>query len=130
MYTMDWLVDRVREHIDPARQIGEVFVAEIGDGAIVGHTIVRVERDEDGAEFGLFSTFYVMPEFRSAGIGSALIEQGELWMRQHGLRRASTYTAETNETLHRLMGRHGYAIVLKKESMVVLSKPLDSCEAE
>jgi hypothetical protein len=52
MYTMKWLRQRVRWHLDPEACEGEVFVAEGDGGAIVGHTIVRVETAEGGAGSG------------------------------------------------------------------------------
>ena len=45
MYTIEWLDDRVRQHLD-GRHVGAVFVAE-DDGEIVGHTIVRIEHDTE-----------------------------------------------------------------------------------
>lgn len=122
MYTLDWLRDRVRFHLDPARSTGAVFVAE--DGAIVGHTIVRVEQDEDGSRFGLFSTTYVAPTHRRAGVAKGLLARGEAWMREHGMRRAATDTSATNEKLISLYEQHGYAIVLRAGEMVRLAKAL------
>lgn len=125
MYTMDWLVQRVMFHLDPASCRGRVLVVELPTGEIVAHCILRIESDE-ASEFGLFSTFYVEPSARRLGIASRLIQEGEAWFQQHGLREFRTYTAETNEPLHRLMRRHGYAIALRKNDMVSLVKELPS----
>jgi GNAT superfamily N-acetyltransferase len=126
MYTMDWLVDRVRFHLDPARSTGEVFVAVDETGQIAGHTIVRVEV-EDGERLGYFSTTYVIPEARRRGLAHALIEAGEAWMRARAMTRAATDTADDNHRLHRLFAAHGYAIVYRSEDkrMVRLARPLD-----
>jgi hypothetical protein len=62
MYSMDWLRDRVRWHLDG--RAAEVVVAEDPAGAIVGHTIYRIEADADDAPFGLVSTTYVVPQAR------------------------------------------------------------------
>jgi hypothetical protein len=56
MYSLDWLRERVRWHLDPGCCIGAVFVVEAADGAIAGHTIVRVAHDAQGRRFGLVST--------------------------------------------------------------------------
>ncbi|HRW37416.1 MAG TPA: hypothetical protein P5254_06950, partial [Aquihabitans sp.] len=41
-------IDRVRWHLDGADGMGaEVFLAVDGDRSILGHTIVRVEREEE-----------------------------------------------------------------------------------
>lgn len=131
LYTMDWLRDRVRFHLDPSRSTAAVFLAEHpsggGGGAVVGHTIVRIERDDDDDDrpFGLFSTTYVEPGSRRAGVAHHLLRRGEAWMRERGLRRAVTDTSATNTKLIRLYEAHGYTIVVRAGSMVRLAKPLD-----
>ncbi|MCP4809161.1 MAG: GNAT family N-acetyltransferase [Proteobacteria bacterium] len=104
MYTLEWLRDRVRQHLD-GRHVGAAFVAEL-DGAVAGHTIVR---REEGC--GLFSTTYVDPAARRAGIAEALLERGEEWIRAQGLERAATHTAGGNTPLLKLYERRGYAVV-------------------
>ena len=126
MYTMKWLRQRVRWHLDPEACEGEVFVAEGDGGAIVGHTIVRVETAEGGGRFGLFSTFYVAPEARHQGLGSALLARGEAWMRERGLIEAATFTAVTNAPLIALCEGHGYALAPAHPEMVRLSRALPS----
>ncbi|MBS1721697.1 MAG: GNAT family N-acetyltransferase [Armatimonadetes bacterium] len=123
MYSMDWLVDRVKFHLDPGRCTGRVILAELGT-EIAGHCILRVEKDEDGAEFGLFSTFYVAPERRRRRIADRFVDLGEEWFKSLGLGCARTYTAETNDPLHRLMESHGYVIELRKNEMVSFMKPI------
>ncbi|MFZ5479621.1 MAG: GNAT family N-acetyltransferase [Myxococcota bacterium] len=114
MYTMDWLRERARWHVDH----GAVLLADV-DGAIAGHTIVREEPDG-----GLFSTTWVDPAWRRRAIGSALLLAGEGWMRARGLAAANTWTSSTNVPLIRLYERHGYAIVERGEEMVRLSRSL------
>lgn len=125
MYTDAWLQNRVREHLDPTRYDGQVFVAE-SEGDILGHTIVRVEREEDGEYFGLFSTFYVAPEARGQGVAKELVHTGEAWMRERSLRVARTYTAANNLKLISLMEGYGYRIELRKNDMVVLARRLSA----
>jgi GNAT superfamily N-acetyltransferase len=123
MYTMDWLRDRVRFHLDPARSTAEVFLAE-DDGRIVGHTIVRVEVEDGGRSMGLFSTTYVEPAHRRGGVASLLLERGEAWMRARSLGHAVTYTDEGNARLIRLYEKHGYRIVDAQQQMVKLEKAI------
>lgn len=120
MYSMEWLVDRVRFHLDGERCTGEVFVAQNEAADIVGHTIVRLEE----REVGLFSTFYVAPEFRRVGVASLLVEHGEEWMRNLGAERAVTYTDEHNLPLQRLMIRRGYRLEPMPDGFVGLVKEL------
>ncbi len=116
MYSLDWLRERVRFHLEPGR---EVFVLEL-DGAIVGHTIVR----EEPEGIGLFSTTWVAPEVRRQGLATGLLEAGEGWMRQRGLRAAQTCTATDNSGLRRLYEGRGYGVVEEADQMVKLERPL------
>lgn len=125
MFTMDWLRARVRWHLDGDECEGQVFLAEGADGEVLGHTIVRIEVDEAGRPFGLFSTFYVAPRARRAGIGSALLARGEAWMRARGLGEASTLTAETNAKLIALCQGRGYTLGPGPPEMVRLSRALE-----
>jgi len=109
LYTLDWLRDRVRWHLDPAACTGEVFVAEAAGEDVAGHTIVRVETDVLGRRFGLFSTTYVVPAWRRHGVAAALLVHGEEWLRAHGVPSISTWTSATNTPLIALYARHGYS---------------------
>jgi len=124
MYTMDWLMERVRSHLDGGKFIGQVFVAEANPNDIVGHTIVRVDEDEEGAPTGLFSTFYVVPSARNSGIASRLLKHGEKWMLEQGLGRARTYTHEDNPGLQQLCMAHGYSMKPMPDQFVLLDKAL------
>jgi GNAT superfamily N-acetyltransferase len=130
VYSMDWLSQRVRFHLAP-QQRAEVLLAVRDNGVICGHTIVRVEKDETGLEFGLFSTTYVDPVSRRLGVASLLLSQGEAWMTEQRMRRAETYTSETNLKLIRLYEKHGYEIVdtHPEKKMVILAKLLGTTRA-
>lgn len=108
LYSNDELIDRVRWHLDdvPGRRAA-VYVSVEPDGEITGHTIVRAE-EEDGDFIGLFSTTYVDPKHRHAGIASALLRRGEAWMREQGLATACTYTDRDNTKLLGLYEKLGY----------------------
>jgi GNAT superfamily N-acetyltransferase len=124
LYTMDWLIQRVRWHLDPAKSTAAVFLAETREGRVTGHTIVRIECDDAGKAFGLFSTTFVEPESRRLAVATQLLLRGEAWMRAHGMTEAATYTAETNAKLIGLYHKHGYAIVETRSEMVRLAKVL------
>jgi GNAT superfamily N-acetyltransferase len=108
MYSLTWLEQRVRWHLDSHETVGEVFLAETLDGAIVGHTIVRVDKDDAGAPIGLFSTIYVDPAFRNGGVAKQLLTCGEAWMVRRALPRAVTYTDADNIKLQNLFIARGY----------------------
>jgi len=125
LYGLDWLEDRVRFHLDPTRCRGEVFLA-FGSDVLVGHCIVRVEATET-ASYGLFSTTWVEPGHRRAGIARALLDAGEAWLRAHGQSRLVTDTATDNLPLQELFMARGYRIVLHSEDgrMVRLARDLE-----
>ncbi len=128
LHSMEWLGERVRWHLDPARSTGAVFVSEAPCGHVTGHTIVRVEgsgaADGLGSCFGLFSTTFVDRDWRRMAIASRLLERGESWMTDHELTTAATYTASTNAKLIALYEKHGYRIVERRDQMVRLAKTL------
>lgn len=130
LYTMDWLRERVRWHLDPANCAGRVLVSLDAAGAITGHAIVREEKDETGRAFGLFSTVFVDPPLRRAGIASRLLDAGEAWFRERRLAEAATWTSSTNAKLVALLVGRGYGITahhvheVTGTVMVRLARPL------
>lgn len=124
LYSMDWLSQRVRWHLDPLQAIAQIYLAENPAGHITGHTILRIERDDAEREFGLFSTTYVEPESRNRGVALRLLVAGEDWMRVQGMTEAVTDTSETNSPLIRLFRRRGYEIVHTEGGMIRLARSL------
>lgn len=126
LYSMEWLRQRVLWHLDPASCTGQVFLAEAADGAIAGHTIVRIDADDAGAPIGVFSTTYVAPEARRRGVASLLLLTGEAWLIEHGMATAVTVTSAANVRLIRLYQKHGYAVTDRRGDMVKLGRALRS----
>lgn len=124
LYTMEWLRERVRFHLEAARDRAAVLVAEDATGAIIGHAIVREERDELARAFGLMSTIYVLPASRRAGVADRLVDEVEAWIHARGLARAATNTGSQNHPLIRLFENRGYAIRVRTRDMVQLSRRL------
>lgn len=117
MYSMDWLRGRVRQHLEP--DVGEVFLAVMND-AIVGHAIVRNERDDQG-RLGLFSTVWVHPDRRRSGVARALLKAGHGWLRRAGNQRFATNTDSENRRLIGLFMHHGYQVTERAGGMVQLT---------
>ncbi len=134
MYTLDWLRDRVRWHLDPAQTQARVVLALGARGEVLAHTIFRVEGPAE-ARFGLISTTYVWPAHRRAGLAARLLQCAEDWFLAQGLARCCTWTSSTNKPLIALYRRHGYVQTdqgpndLTGTLMIQLSKPLLSTEA-
>jgi GNAT superfamily N-acetyltransferase len=133
MYDMNWLINRVRWHLDPVNTKAEIFLAEAADQTIVGHTIVRVDLSPNPPEYpyqqehpryGIFSTTYVVPELRRAGLANQLLEAGESWIRSQGQCYAVTDTAADNGKLQLLFEKRGYGIIVREGEMVRLGKSL------
>lgn len=124
MYTMEWLIERVQFHLDPNLSTAQVLVSENPNGEITGHCIYRIEKTDDGFDYGLFSTTYIEPSSRRLGIANDFLKRGESWMVNHRLSVAATATSKTNEKLLNLYFKHGYEIVFTNEEMVRLEKRL------
>jgi GNAT superfamily N-acetyltransferase len=115
-----WNIDvtraRLGELLDPAKHVAQVFLAVAADAQapagtrIGGHTILRLDQEQDGRRYGLFSTTYVDPPLRRLGLADRLLARGEDWLRAQGMREAATWTSSTNAKLIALYGKHGYAI--------------------
>jgi GNAT superfamily N-acetyltransferase len=124
LYSTEWLVQRVRWHLDPARTIAKVYLMERADRRIAAHAIARIEHDESGKPYGYFSTVFVEPESRNQGVASALIRHVEAWLTHLGMPRVIYNTAHDHAKLIRLFERHGYRISHRTPEMVQVSKPL------
>ncbi len=133
MYSMDWLQDRVRFHLDPAQSQARVLIARDAQGANVGHTIFRIESAND-RRYGLISTTYVLPEARRAGWAAQFLAQAHAWFLAQGVSESCTWTSSTNTPLIQLYSKHGYRIVeqgandLSGTMMVRLARDLRSDE--
>ena len=124
MYSLDWLIQRVLWHMDASQICGQVFVATNADDKIIGHTIVRIDKDEANNDIGLFSTTYVEPASRRFGVATLLLNQGERWMLENGMSTAVTYTDVDNNKLQNLYLRHGYTLSRMPNQFVKLAKNL------
>ncbi len=129
-YPVAWTRARLREFLDPAKHVAQVFLGVCADdaAAIAGHSILRINTMPDGRRYGLVSTTYVAPANGRAGIADALLGRGEAWIRAQGLDEAATWTSAANVRLIRLYEKHGFAVTETGENdgsrMVRLSKPL------
>jgi len=104
-----------------AERSSRVFVAENGEGIVVGwlHVASRTQLTEDCCAeiLGLV----VDESSRGAGIGAALIRAAEEWARSEGCVRMRVRSRETRERAHRFYEREGYA---RNKVQLVLHKVL------
>ena len=110
LYSMDWLLQRVRWHLDPAQTTARVYVAENAEGRITGHAIARIERDDSTGPYGYFSTIFVEPNSRNKGLARSLILEVESWLTSMKMPRIVYNTAANHSKLIRLFEREGFQI--------------------
>lgn len=121
LYTMDWLIDRVKWHLNPKTTTAKIYLAE-NDSGLLGHAIARLERDESSTVYGYFSTLFVLPEARRKGLAHSFIDQVENWLRSKNVTRIVYNTAEDHAVLIRLFESNGFRIALREKEMVQLVK--------
>jgi GNAT superfamily N-acetyltransferase len=121
MYTIDWLIDRVRWHLHPQNTNGRVFLSENEDGKIIGHAIARVDL---GSSFGYFSTIFVEPSSRKNGVATDLMKHVEDWFLKVGMPKIIYNTANNHVALIGLFKSQGYNITHTESEMVRLTKVL------
>lgn len=122
MYTANWLLNRVRFHLDePGRAVWLAFDTNLDKSA--GHLIARIEECEDGSgHIARISTIYVARSSRQKGVAAALFTRFEAWADHQNATMLATNTAENNHHLISMLERRGFRIALHDPSlgMVVL----------
>ncbi|MBY0316952.1 MAG: GNAT family N-acetyltransferase [Bdellovibrionales bacterium] len=121
LYSMDWLNERVRWHIDSKKTTGKVFISENPEQEKTGQAIARLEH-RDGERYGYFATLYVEPNFRRQGIAAQLMLQVERWFKKLKMSKIVYNTAKSNDRLISLFKRQGYRITLEHKDMIQLTK--------
>lgn len=97
-----------RMAIIDARADFATFVADL-DGLVAGMITVTVSPSPLRSEpNGAIVALVVSSAFRGRGIAPALVERGEIWLRQHGATRATVNPSIHREPAHRLYDRLGY----------------------
>ena len=122
LYSMEWLLQRVRWHLDPTQTTAKIHVIEEMPGQIIGHAISRIEYDDDGHPYGYFSTIFVDRGSRKKGVASLLIRHVESWLKSMRMPKIVYNTAASHWTVIRLFERHGYRITNRDGEMVQLTK--------
>jgi GNAT superfamily N-acetyltransferase len=124
LYTMEWLEDRVRWHLDSEKRSAKIYLSENTKKEITGHAIARIEQDESGKNYGFFSTIFVEPTERKQGVARSLLKKVEDWCLEKKMPEIVYYTAETNAPLIELFTKNGFHLAQKEAEMVRLVKPL------
>lgn len=85
-----------------------VLVAEAAEGPPIGFISLKAGRDAVGAARGHVADLAVIPDARRIGVGTALMEAGEAWARDHGLPALSLDVWSTNKRALAFYQRLGY----------------------
>ncbi|OYZ13502.1 MAG: hypothetical protein B7Y39_17470 [Bdellovibrio sp. 28-41-41] len=123
LYSMEWLLERVRWHLDSEQTSAKIFLIE-EYSKIVGHAIARIEKDGCTSAYGYFSTIFVEPKSRNKGVANSLVLHVETWLKQMKIPKIVYNTAENHLKLIRLFERNGFKITAKDKEMVQLTKLL------
>lgn len=124
LYSMEWLLDRVRWHLDPSQTHAKIFFVETDKGENTAHAIARIETDKNGDKYGYFSTIFVEPNSRNQGLAKSLLLHVEAWFREMKMPKAIYNTAENHAKLIGLFESHGYEMTHRESEMVQLTKLL------
>jgi len=105
-----------------AEPASRVFVAENGDGRVVGwlHVAARAQLTEESCAEVL--GLVVDESARGGGIGAALLHAAEEWARSAGCAHVRVRSRVERERAHRFYQRAGFARV---KTQAVLAKPLE-----
>lgn len=121
MYTMEWLIDRVRWHLDPKNTEGRVFLLENQQGDVVGHAIVRIDF---GSSFGYFSTIFIERSSRRQGFAKRLVKHVEDWLLKNEMPKVVYNTANNHVAAIDLFRSNGYTVTHSESEMLQLTKVL------
>jgi len=88
-----------------------VFVAEARGGELIGWIHIRESRTLEADVHGEIMGLVVDAQHRSAGAGRLLVERGEQWARERGLKIMSVRSNVIRDRAHEFYLRQGYAVV-------------------
>ncbi len=91
-------------HADPR---GTELIAHV-DGELAGWAAIGPSIDEDLPDDGQIYAIYALPGFWSAGVGHALLEASEAFLRDAGYTHAHLWFLDGNERAARFYRRHDW----------------------
>ena len=91
-------------------QLGEVFVSKDGSNVIAMITVLYSISTALGEKVATFEDMIVAENYRSSGIGSALIEHALDHAKNKGCKRISLLTDSDNQQAHRFYQKHDFEL--------------------
>lgn len=107
-------VDDLRKTV--GKEDAKVFVIDRGGGALGGYVEAGTRSVADGCmsgAVGYIEAWYVDPDLRRSGYGTALLEFAESWAREQGFREMASDAVLDNHVSHAAHKRAGYFEVEK-----------------
>ena len=91
---------------------GKIFVAEIAT-TVVGFSCLWIEQEADSLitnlkRFAYFSDLVVLPQYRSQGIGNALVQIREEYAKSKGVRHIKVNVLWRNENMRKFITAKGF----------------------
>lgn len=84
-----------------------ILVAEAG-GMVVGFLAARCSSDDVSGQTGELDAIYILESFAGRGIGTAMMERSDQWMRDQGFTRAVLWVLPTNLKTRRFYESHDW----------------------
>lgn len=95
----------ITEHL--ASDDAAVFVAENTERQLLGFSVIDIE--EDGADpFGMLCDLLVLPQSRTQGIGTALMQTDFAWFKEKGIKDIYLESGRENHSAHAFFEHHGF----------------------
>jgi GNAT superfamily N-acetyltransferase len=99
---------------------GGTALVAVADGRPVGYLLIAVRTDEKtGEPHGYMADIYIEPQFRKHGLAVRLHDEGEWYLAQLGIRKATLWTHAHNPLGQKSAERRGYRL-----SGVMMAKKL------
>lgn len=93
-----------RNHADPR---SAEFVAHVG-GEVAGWAAVGAPGDDDLPDHGVVYAIYALPQFWGSGVGHALMDAAETFLRDAGYARGQLWMLDGNQRAAAFYERHGW----------------------
>lgn len=91
------------------------WVADAGDGLLVGHAIALMRTDADNVRYGYSYTRYVLPHHRKRGIARQMLHTAKAWWKEQDAAYVLAHTHPSNAPLLKLFISEGFSVIERRE---------------
>ncbi len=97
------------------RGLSVLWVADLYGTGVIGQVFIQLLCDRrelaDGCTRAYLYSFRIMPAYRSAGLGSRMLQHVEVDLRSRGFQRLTLNVSKDNPLARALYERHGFRII-------------------